>query len=137
MATFDISNHALLTETSLSVETLEAHTLIAEQLLGLAGANLTGDDLEAAKAALALQVNYQVDVLPDRDWDTISEEDPFEYLNRSAKEYIGVNPVAARMVRALMGQSQAAAVVSVPVSAPLTIPDLTGEAAAPFSFDIT
>ncbi len=102
----DVSEHPLLTETSFaSAEALAAHSRVAEQVLGLAGLTLTGADLSAAQDAVALQVNFQVDVLPDRDWGTIQQENPFTYI----KENAGVNPVALRIAQAIRSRKQAAA----------------------------
>ena len=132
MSTFDITGHALLSAGAPSSDELAAHTRIAEQVLGLAGAALTGDDLEAARDALVLQVNFQVDVLPDRDWGTIAKEKPFEYIT----ENVGVNPVALRMAGRLVGTGRKipAAAVAVPETKPLVI---GGDAAKAFSFNIT
>ena len=129
---FDITGHPLLSANAPSGDALTAHTRIAEQVLGLSGAALTGDDLEAAKDAIVLQVNFQVDALPDRDWGTVIKEKPFEYIT----ENVGVNPVALRMAGRLIGTGRKVpvAVVSVPDTRPLTI---RGAAVEPFSFDIT
>lgn len=101
MPTFDVTEHPLLSTGALelSPDELDAHARIAEQLLGLAGASLTGDEAEAAKDAIVLQVNYQVDTLPDRDWGALVEERPFKWSEKDAM----INPVALRMAGRLVG----------------------------------
>ena len=143
MATPDLEGHALLTTTELSTAQLTAHTRMAEQVLGLAATTLTGDELEAAKDALVLQVNFQVDTLPHRDWGTIIKEKPFEYW----AEDVGVHPVALRIAGRLVGAGQKVATASVKphVSTPLlaTAAEQTAREALttskkkPFHFEIT
>ena len=129
---FDLTGHPLLSASAPAGAALAAHTRIAAQVLGLAGATLTGDDLEAAKDAIVLQVNYQVDALPDRDWGTLVKEKPFEYLT----ENVGANPVALRIAARLVGAGRArpAASFKKPETKPITV---AGKAAKVRAFDIT
>jgi hypothetical protein len=126
--TFDVTGHPLLSAGAQALDSAElaAHNRIAEQALGLAGAVLEGDDAEAAKDAVALQVNYQVDSLPDRDWGALIEERPFKWIEKN----VGLNPLALRMAARLVGTGQAAPVAS--VKAP-TVKDEK----KPFAFAIT
>ncbi len=66
-STFDITAHALLSDESkrLDSEVIDAHTMIAERVLGLVGLNVLDEDVEEVEHALALQVNYQVALPPD------------------------------------------------------------------------
>ncbi|HSW29291.1 MAG TPA: hypothetical protein VLH75_07315 [Longimicrobiales bacterium] len=45
---------------ALDADSLETEVLVAEEILGLTGSSLTGDDALKAKRAVALQVNLQV-----------------------------------------------------------------------------
>lgn len=57
----DATDHGLSTEAqALDAARLTNEVLAAEQVLGLAGSSLTGDDAEKAKLAVARQVNLQV-----------------------------------------------------------------------------
>ena len=102
---YDILAHVLLCESAriLSDAELAAHGRIAEQVLGLAGAALEGDAVEAARDAVVLQVNYQIDELPDRAWGALKEDERVAWF----EEHDGVNPVALRMARRLTGRSAA------------------------------
>ena len=61
MPLYEVAGHPLLNEAAqrLGSEALAAQTVLAEELLGLAGTSFTGADLERVKMAVALQVSLQ------------------------------------------------------------------------------
>lgn len=64
---YPVTGHALLSAaaSALSAELLALHTVIAEEVLGLAGTDFTDqDDIDKATLANVLQVNYAL-TLPD------------------------------------------------------------------------
>lgn len=94
-------DHPLLSPAAIALdaEAFEAHARVAEAVLGLSGADLSDADALMALDAVALQVNFQVDVLPDRDWGSVVREDPFYYQDKDT----WANPVALRMAKRLVG----------------------------------
>lgn len=103
--TFDVTSHSLLSDgaAALDPDTLAAHTRVAAAVLGLASATLTDDEALLAADAVALQVSYQVDSLPDRDWGALLKESPFEWAEGCT------NPAALRIARSVAPHTQRAA----------------------------
>lgn len=58
----DVTAHPLLSEESKALDgpTLEAHSTLAQEVLGFTGMTFQGAKLDTAKTAVALQVNRQV-----------------------------------------------------------------------------
>lgn len=74
MPVFDVSTHGLLSEAINEVKApmLEAHTLLAEKLLGLTHVYDNESDQETAELALALQIKHQLALGIDVDVTTVS-----------------------------------------------------------------
>ncbi len=113
--TYDVTDHPLLGDEAkeLDQDVLEAHGRIAEQVLGLAGSELGGDEAEAAKDAIVLQINYQLENLPDRDYGALIAETPFRWLDDP--EIVAINPLALRMAARLVGTGRRVPAASVRV----------------------
>jgi hypothetical protein len=101
-STYDISASAMLSDAAadLDPDALDAHTLLAEHLLGLAGDAYTGDDLDTVDIALALQVNHQVERGVDAD-----VYESVDHGGRTLQYAAGVtvSPQAAAIAAALLG----------------------------------
>ncbi len=71
----DATEHGLSTAAqALDAARLANEVLAAEQVLGLAGVELTGDDAEKAKLAVARQVNLQVRLAASGDAGDVKSE---------------------------------------------------------------
>lgn len=102
MPLYSIAGNPLLSTeaAALSPEALEAHNIVAEEVLGLVGTTYTGDEAVRAAHAVALQVNYQVS-LPPSVWSVKEEQvGPLKTVYRD--NLPPVNPFAASMVSSLL-----------------------------------
>lgn len=94
--------HPLLSDDAQELDStaLEAHAVVAEQVLGLAGTDLEDDAITQAGCAVALQINYQV-ALPPEVWAIkVDKTGPLETQYRDALPE--VNPLAAAMVSSIL-----------------------------------
>ena len=87
---------------ALDSERLTGEITVAEQLLGLAGRSLTGDDDIRARMAVARQVNLQVRNAINPDIIAESRGRQSVQYARSGGARISIDPTAASIVRELL-----------------------------------
>lgn len=100
---YPVDGNALLSAAAqaLEAEVLALHTILAEEMLGLADTSLSGDDAEKAALANTLQVNFQVGFPADA-WYVKSETRGKRSITYR-DGVIGTDPNAQAIVDVLIG----------------------------------
>lgn len=107
--TYDLADHPLLDSTAKGLQTkqedaFKAQVALAAELLKVDTLTFTGTDLVRVKRYLALQLNYQLKLLPDVFLKS-QESSQASHQSVTYRNEIGlINPIAAQGVAALIGE---------------------------------
>lgn len=100
--TFDVTGHPLLKDNPPVGDDLAIITLVAEYMLGVHDLALVGDDAEAMKGAVAMQVAFMLNGgLEPRKWAEQTDGQRKRIPTDAAK--VGLDPAAKRLAESIAG----------------------------------